>query len=317
MTKEAKSNLKGAALSLLAFAIFASHDVIVKYLGGSYTPFQIIFFSVILSFPWVIFLLMSDPQKDTVRPVHPWWSLLRTGCILVSGVCAFYAFSTIPLAQVYAILFAGPLIITVLSIPILGETVGIHRWSAVVVGLVGVIVALRPGGAELELGHFAAIGSAFSGSMASVVLRKIGRDERSVVLMLFPLLGNFIVMGAILGFVYEPMPVEHLGAVALMAVLAVVAGLVLIAAYKAGVAAIVAPMQYSQIIWATLFGALLFAEIPDAQTLAGAGIIIASGLYIVLREAMGGRSVNTPVLRTKSRMAMGNTPRTEPLEKID
>jgi drug/metabolite transporter (DMT)-like permease len=91
-------------------------------------------------------MLMRDATQGTLIPVHPWWTALRTGAAILTGSSAFYAFSILPLAEVYAILFAAPLLITVLSIPILGEKVGRHRWFAVVRGLIGVLVVLRPGG---------------------------------------------------------------------------------------------------------------------------------------------------------------------------
>ena len=229
---------------------------------------------------------------------------------IITGSAAFYAFSVLPLAQTYAILFAGPLIITVLSIPILGEKVGAHRWGAVIVGLVGVLVVLRPGAAELGLGHLAALVAAICGALAATIVRKIGRDERSAVLLLYPMMANFILMAALLPLVYRPMPLEHLGLIAVMATLAFVAGLCLIAAYKAADAAVVAPMQYSQIIWATVFGLLFFDEAPDLITGIGAAIVMASGLYIVLREAFGGRSATTPVLQSRTRPETATSPRT-------
>lgn len=309
MTNHARSNLRGALFALAAFTLFSSHDVIVKTLGAQYATFQIIFFSVLLSFPLVVMMLMRDPDKATLLPVHPWWTALRTAAAMTTGVSAFYAFSTIPLAQVYAIIFAAPLLITMLSIPILGETVGVHRWAAVVLGLIGVIVVIRPGTAELGLGHAAAVTAAVTSSVASVIVRKIGRDERSAVLLLYPLMGNFLVMGAALPFVYVPMPVEHLGGLALMSVLAFTAMLLIIAAYKNGDAAIVAPMQYSQIFWAALYGWIFFGETIDTYTWFGAGIIILSGVYIVLRETFAGTSATTPVRRTKSRPDTATTPR--------
>ena len=300
MIDSAKSNLKGALLALSAFGIFATHDVVVKVLGGHYTPFQIIFFSVLFSFPLATLMLMRDATSGNLRPVHPWWTALRTLAAVLTGFSAFYAFSVLPLAETYAILFAAPMLITILSIPILGERVGPHRWAAIVIGLIGVFVVLRPGGSPLSLGHIAAIAAAVGSAMASVVVRKIGRDERSAVLMLYPMVSNFAVMACILPFVYRPMPIEHLGLMAVISLFGFVAGLFIIAAYRLGDAAIVAPMQYSQILWAAGFGILFFDEVPDFFTLVGAGIIIASGLYIVLRETIGGVSRNTPVLENKS-----------------
>jgi S-adenosylmethionine uptake transporter len=283
MTTAQRSNAKGAVLSLLAFGLFATHDVAVKILGGSYATFQIIFFSVLFSFPLVVLMLMRDRDSGNLIPVHPWWTGLRTVAGISTGIGAFYAFSVLPLAQTYSILFAMPLIITVLSVPILGEKVGAHRWGAVAVGLVGVLVVLRPGAAEFGLGHAAALGAACSGALASIITRKIGKDERSAVLMPYPMMANFVLMAAVMPFVYQPMPLEHLGLVAMMAVFAVVASLCLIAAYKAADAAVAAPMQYSQIVWAAVYGLLIFDETADLMTWIGAAIVIASGIYCECR----------------------------------
>lgn len=301
-------NAKGAILALLAFATYSMHDVIVKWLGASYSPVQIMFFSGLFAFPMVTLILIRDSRPGILRPVHPWWMLTRTLSAVITGFTAFYAFTVLPLAQVYAILFAAPLVITLLAIPILGEKVGIRRGVAVMVGLIGVLVVLRPGGAALGLGHLAALVAAFASSLASIIVRKIGQDERSVVLMLYPILANFILMGAALPFVYKPMPAVDLGGLALMSVMAFAASGLIIMAYKAGEAVVVAPMQYSQIIWAALTGALFFNEFPDLWTAVGASIIIASGIYIVLREG-GKKTTNRPVLRSRTRFETGVIPR--------
>ncbi|MEQ5869318.1 DMT family transporter [Sagittula sp. NFXS13] len=293
-------NAKGAFFALTAFGIFATHDVVVKYLGGGYSPFQVIFFSSLMSFPLVSFMLMRDPMPGTLRPVHPWWTAIRTTAAVLNGMCAFYAFSVLPLAQTYAILFATPLLITLLSIPLLGEQVGWRRGLAVGVGLLGVMVVLRPGSTELSSGHLAAMGSAVFGATASIIVRKVGHAERSVTLLLYPMAANFVVVGILMIAVYKPMPIIDIGATSMISLLGFVAGLFLIAAYKSGEAAIVAPMQYSQILWASAYGFFLFDETIDTYTIIGAGIIIASGIYIVARESTKGDS-QTPVLRTRSR----------------
>lgn len=302
-------NAKGALLALLAFGIFSSHDVIVKILGGAYAPFQIVFFSVLLSFPLAMIMLMRDSTPGTLVPKHPWWLALRTAAAVVTGVSVFYAFSVLPLTQVYAIIFATPLLITILAIPVLGEKVRLRRWMAVLVGLAGVLVVLRPGSTDLTLGHLAALVGAVGGAVASIVVRKIGSEERTAVMLLYPMMANFILMACALPFVYEPMPIKDLGLLAVIAIFAWIAGRLVIAAYQAGEAAIIAPMQYSQIIWASLFGYIFFGETIDQATAIGAGIIIASGMYIVLRESRSGASENTPVLRTRSRSETGTTPR--------
>ena len=309
MMQIANANLRGAVFALLAFAIFATHDVVVKILGASYSPVQIIFFSVLFGFPLVTVMLIRDPVDGNLRARHPWWSFLRTVSTVITGVTAFYAFSVLPLAQTYAILFATPILITLLAIPVLGERVGLRRGLAIVVGMIGVLIVLRPGGADLSLGHAAALVAAVCSSLASVIVRRIGKEERSVVLLLYPMLGNFVVLGLALPFVYEPMPILDLGMTAIIALFGFIAMIFVIAAYRSAEAVIVAPMQYSQMIWATIFGFFLFDEAPDAMTLIGAGVIIASGLYIVMRESRVNVSKNSPVLQSRSRPETGIMPR--------
>jgi S-adenosylmethionine uptake transporter len=306
------SPLPGILLSLLSFALFATHDVAVKMLGGGYAVFQIIFFSVLLTFPLVVLMLLRDPQSGTLRPVHPWWTAIRTASAVLTGLSAFYAFSVLPLAQVYTILFASPLIITILSIPILGEKVGLHRGGAVIVGLAGVVIVLRPEDLEFGLGHVAALAAAFFGALGAVIMRKIGREERTAVMMLYPMMASFAVMACALPFVYRPIPLPDLGLWAMMAVFSFVGGLCLIAAYRRADAVLVAPMQYSQILWAVIYGWLFFDETIRGTTAAGAAVVILSGLYIVWREGRG-RSVHSPVLRTRSRPETGTDLRVTPL----
>ncbi len=309
-------NLRGAILALVAMGIFATHDVVVKALGAHYSAIQIVFFAALLSFPIVSVILLNDASEASLRPRHPWWVLLRTVCTVITGVSAFYAFSNLPLAQVYVILFSSPLLITILAIPILGERVRARRWAAVIVGLIGVLIVMRPGQSALSVGHLAALVAAVCGATASVIVRRIGSEERSVVLLLFPMVGNFLAMGLALPFIYQPMSVEHLGMMGVIAVLGLIGSFLVILAYRAGEAVIVAPMQYSQILWATAYGYFLFNERPDMATGIGAGVIIASGLYIVFRESRVGASEHKPVTQTRGRTETVTTPRSSVLQRV-
>jgi S-adenosylmethionine uptake transporter len=309
------SNIKGALYALLAMAIYASHDAVVKGLGDTYSPIQIVFMASLLSFPAISLILLNDHHEGNLRPVHPWWVIARSAATVASGVLAFFAFVNLPLAQVYPILFATPLFITVLAIPVLGEKVGLHRWAAVLLGLIGVLIVVRPGQAALGLGHVAALASAGTGAFAAIAVRKIGHKERSVVLLLAPLLGNFLAMGAALPFVWQPLQLIDLGLLGVVAGFGLIASFLMILAYRAGEAAIIAPMQYSQILWAVFYGRVLFGETLDAPTLLGAALVIASGIYIVFRESRGDVSQNTPVLRTRGRVEMATSPRSSLLQR--
>jgi len=308
-------NAKGAIYALLGFALFSAHDVIVKYLGGNYSTFQILFFSVLFSFPMVLTMHLRERSSQDLIPKHPWWSTLRVLATVITGISAFYAFSVLPMAQVYAFLFCMPLVITVLSIPILGEKVGIHRGGAVIVGLIGVMIVLRPGSTEFTLGHIAALTAAMFGGLGSLIVRKIGKDERNIVLLLYPMFASLLLMGALMPPSYVPLKLLDLGALSLMAILASTAQLCIILAYKSGEAAVVAPMHYSQMIWAIIYGFFIFQEWPDAMTLIGSLVIIASGSYVVFRESRKKVSQNTPVLRNRSRADTGTVPRISFLDK--
>jgi S-adenosylmethionine uptake transporter len=303
------TNLQGALLSLAAFGVYATHDLLIKFLGSSYSPVQLIFYSVLLGFPLVTVMLMSDRTDGNLFPRHPWWTLLRSGTGVINALTGFYAFSVLPLAQVYAIVFAMPILITLMAIPLLGERIGMHRGIAVVVGLLGVLIVLQPEGSGFSLGHLAALVAAMMGATTSVIVRKIGKEERSIVLMLYPMVANFVVMVMLLPFVYVPMPIEHLGLLALMSALGVGGGLFLIAAYRRAPAVIVAPMQYSQIVWAIIFGWLFFSESIDGRTAIGTAVIIASGIYIVLREDKPSVSRNRPVTEGPSRYDTASIPK--------
>lgn len=292
--------LSGIVFAICAFALFSTHDALIKLLGSSYAPFQVIFFSVLFGFPPVAMSMGAERALDNFRPHHPWWLAARTLGILVSMSCGFYAFTVLPLAQVYAILFAMPLLITAMSVPFLGETVGARRWIAIVLGLAGVLVVVRPGIEPLNLGHLAALTAAVVNSFGAIIVRKISSDERTAVLILYPMAATLIVMAALLPTVYTPMPLGDLWLAALIGVLAFGGQMLNIQAYKRASAAVVAPMQYSQIIWATIFGSLFFDEFPDEWTFVGAAIIITSGIFIIWRETRSAVSNRQPVLRTSN-----------------
>ncbi len=294
------TTVKGLGFAFLGFAVFASHDALIKVLGGTYSVLQIIFFATLFSFVPMAVSMLADRTPSNFRPHHPWLVMLRSGLVVTSMSCAFYAFSVLPLAEVYSLLFSFPLIVTVLSIPILGEVVRAQRWAAVGVGLIGVLIVLRPGTTDITLGHLAALTAAFCSAFGSVLVRKIGNEERSAVLILYPMLLAIVVMSLMQPAVYQAPSLLHLAMMALVGLFSVIAQHLIILAYRAAPAGVIAPSQYSQIIWATIFGMAFFGERPDGWVAVGASIIIASGVFVVWRESRTDVSPNKPVLRVRS-----------------
>jgi len=281
---ETKSSLQGVSLALLGFALYATHDVFVKHLGGFYSPFQILFFAVLFSFPLVTLYALKNPRTGSLWPHHPFLMLLRVLAISITGFCAFFAFSILPLPQTYALLFLTPILITLLSIPFLGEKVGLHRWGAVLVGFMGVLIVLQPTTGSLTIGHLAGIAAACASAVASLITRKIGPREKTSVMLIYPLLGNFFIVGLILPFVYVPMPLTHLLEITMISLLGFLAMICIVVSLQRANAGLIAPMQYSQIIWAGIFASTIFNDRMTWSFVLGAALIVASGLYIVRRE---------------------------------
>lgn len=297
MSDTSQSPLRGLGFAFAAFGLFATHDAVIKLLGMQFAVFQIIFFAMLFAFVPMSVMMLADRQVDNFRPHHPWLILIRSTTTVIAMSTAFYAFTVLPLAEVYALLFATPLLITAMSAWLLGEPVRGQRWAAVIVGLIGVLIVLRPGVTVITFGHICALIAAFCSALGSIIMRKIGGEERTAVMILYPMLSSILAMGLILPFVYVPMQIMDLGLSASVGVMSVFAQMMIIAAYRAAPAAVVAPTQYSQILWATAFGALFFDELPDMWVGVGAAVIIASGVFIVWRESRPSVSVRNPILR--------------------
>ena len=277
------SALRGAILSVLAFSLYSLNDITVKFLGETYNPVQILFFSGMAGFPLVVLQMMVDPTPGSMRPVQWSYTLARMAIVIVNGLTVSYAFTVLPLSQAYAIFFMMPLFICVLAVPLLGEPIDLPRGLAVVAGLAGVLIVLRPGLLVLNWAHLSALSGAALGALYYIILRKTGGQERMAVIMLYPMLAQTSAVALLLPFVYQPMPVLHVGLLGLMAVEGFIGSLFIVWAYRAAPAVVVAPMQYVQIIVATLFGTLYFGEKMDALTALGIAIIIAAGLFIMTR----------------------------------
>lgn len=297
MSDTQQSPLRGLGFAFAAFGLFATHDAVIKVLGANYAVFQIIFFAMLFAFVPMSILMLADRQVDNFRPHHPWLILIRATTSVIAMSTAFYAFTVLPLAEVYALLFATPLLITAMAAWLLGEPVRAQRWAAVVVGLIGVIIVLRPGVIAISFGHVCALIAAFCSALGSIIMRKIGGEERTAVMILYPMLSSIVAMGLLLPFVYVPMELVDFGLVASVGVMSVFAQMMIITGYRVAPAAVVAPTQYSQILWATAFGALFFDELPDVWVGIGATIIIASGVFIVWRESRPQVSERNPILR--------------------
>lgn len=281
----------GVLVALGAYAAYSIADALVKGLGADLNAFEIGLFTTAFS---VIPALFSKPAterwRDTFKLRRPALMLLIATARTASALLITYSFVTIPLAEAYCLVFLIPIMTIILSVLILHERVGIDRWALVITSFLGVLLVVRPGFRELELGHLTAFGCAVSAAISITAMRLISGEERRVSLFalpgLFTLVANAV--GVLLvGFAWPSWSL--LGGLLVSGVLGGIGYLLQINAVALAPASRVAPMQYSQVIWALLFGAVFFAEVPDALGLAGLGVVVAAGLANVFSDGARAR----------------------------
>ncbi len=304
-TENSSSILKGPLFALVGYAVFSTHDALLKWLAD-YSVFQIIFFAMLFGYVPFSLARVIEPNPGSVKAVNLKLVMFRSLLMMGSLFSAFLAFSMLPLVEVYVLIFTAPLIISVMAIHFLNEKVHLFRWASIFLGLVGIIIVLRPSVETITLGHLLGLSAAFCSAGAAIISRKVGSSENAATMILYPLLTSILVTGCILPFVYKPMPLQDLGVMFLIGVFAQIGQLCIVFAYRNASAGFIAPMQYSQIIWAVIFGSLFFNETVDQWVIIGASITILSGLLILWREAK--ISKVRPNLRTRNTRMVSAAP---------
>lgn len=277
--------LQGVALGFLTYGVFACGDAGVKALGGTLPVFQIVFFTTLFASAVLFFHRpRGEHWRNLFRMKRPTLVLLRAASGVIAGILGVVAFTSLPLAEAYALIFLMPMFVTVLSVPFLKEAIGWRRWSAVLLGLAGVALVVRPGFRELLPGHFAAMGVAFFAAVTVITLRAIGHSEQRVTLMGTAMLAALAVNGVLMLPEFVMPAPNQLALLAFAGTCGGIGHMGMMAALRRAPANRVAPTQYSQIVWAVLIGALIFHERPDTLAVAGIVIVVASGLFTFIRE---------------------------------
>jgi S-adenosylmethionine uptake transporter len=276
---------KGVVLGFACFAAYAISDAFVKALHGSVPPYESVFFGGLLGLAAIPFVRERGEGWHAVfqaRRPSLWWVRAVTGAI--SNITSVIAFTRLPMAEVFALIFLMPIFVTLLSVLFLGEHVGWRRWTAVVVGFAGVLVVLRPGFRALGVGHFAALACGLAGAVSMVALRKAGPDERRISLYGAGVVGPLVAGGLLMLPRFAWPGMQEWGLLAGYGLLAALAGVLLMLATQHAPANRVAPTQYSQMLWAIGFGYWLFGDALDWPMLVGIVLILGAGLFTLVRE---------------------------------
>ena len=278
-------NLRGIGAMLLAAAVFSLMDAGLKLLSPHYPALQVAAMRALSSMPLVIAYVAWRGAFGSLLRVR--WPLHLMRGVLGIAMLSLFAFALrdLPLAQAYSIFFVAPLLITALSVPILRERVDLARWIAIMVGLVGVLVALRPRTSGLlSLSGLAVLGAALCYAVSAVTVRIIGRTDssESQVFWLMVLVG--VGAGLMAAPVWVPIRAADAWVLTGVAIFGFLGQLWITEAFRQGEASAIAPFEYSALGWALLLDWVLWRTLPDRFTLLGAAIIVASGIYLVRRE---------------------------------
>src|SRR5690606_23111586 len=281
-------NARGALWMLLAGAVFTAQGALVKLLGTRLDSFQIAFFRCAVGLltiaPFIVGPYLAQGATALFMTGRPWMHLAR-GLVGVAGLfCGFYAVTHLPLADATAISFTKPLFMIVLAVLFLGERFRWRRWSATAIGFIGVLIIMRPGTASFDPAALVALlGSLFVADVV-VLVKKLATTERNVtILFYFAVITTIVSAGPALLVWQDPSGAE-LVLLALVGIAATLGQACSLRAYRAGEATAVMPFDYARLVFAAAYGYLFFAEVPDIWTYVGAAILVASTLYIALRD---------------------------------
>jgi drug/metabolite transporter (DMT)-like permease len=280
--------LRGIVAMLAACAAFACMDSLLKILSSSFSPAQVTALRGLTSLPLVcLYVLWRGETRALVAPGLRWRLHLLRGVLTVLMLMLFtFGLKTLGLAEAYTLTFVAPLVITLLSVPLLGERVHARHWIAIAFGFTGVVVALRPeGGAFVSMGALAILGAAVCYALANVLGRLVSRTEPNATLIFWTTFGLALGGSLMAAPQWVPLRMEHAWLLAGLAVSGFLGQLAIAEAFRHGQAAAIAPFEYSALAWAIALDWLIWRTVPDAWTLGGGAIIIASGLYLARHEA--------------------------------
>lgn len=277
---------KGVAYMLAAAATLTVMDAGVKWLTDHYSVPQIGFMRYAIGILVAVGFALRLGGLPTLRTSRPGGHALRSVFNLGTMLTFYYALALLPLADSIAIGYAAPLIMTALSVPLLGERVGVRRWSAVIVGFVGVVVILRPSAAGISPGAMFALAAALLYALTLVTSRQLSATESSHTILFYYSLFVVVALAGVMPFVWVTPRLEDLWLIFFVGVAGSFGQFFLNQAFRYGEVSLLAPLDYSGLVWAALLGFLLWGDIPGTFVWVGAAIIVTAGIYIVRREAM-------------------------------
>jgi drug/metabolite transporter (DMT)-like permease len=296
------SPLYGMAAAVGAFLMLSTMSLLAKLLTENHNVAEVAFWRNLIGvLPFVIAILAFRRRGILQIKSRPGVVFTRSIIATASIMCLFGAFALLPLADATALVFTSALFVPVFGFFFLGERVGPYRWSAILVGFVGVLIIAQPTGDWNMLGVVLAIAAACFNATLSTMLRLLGRTEQPATLTFYLLAVGLVLLAPAMPFIASMPSARDMGLFVALGLCGLLMQLLLSTAFKYTPAALASLFSYTQIIWATLFGWAIFGDWPAANIIIGAGIVVLASVFVVLREsylARKGRLVHPPAPST-------------------
>lgn len=281
----ADDTLSGILLMIASMAVFSGMDATSKFLTSDYHPLMVAWGRYVMQTLLLVPLVLWTGVMRTLRSAAPMRQVWRGACLYGSSICFVGGLSQLPLAEAAALGFVSPMFTTALSIPFLGEKVGVRRWAAIVIGFVGVLIVIRPGTTAFNVAALLPILSAAFWAVALIITRQMSyRGDPPLTTLVYTSLAGVAIGTPTLPWFWTAPDLNGWLIMAAMGAMSIGGHYLLVQAFQRGSASILAPFSYSQMIWATLLGYFAFHALPDLWTWIGAAVIISSGVYVWHRE---------------------------------
>lgn len=278
--------LRGIALIVFAIFLFVVMDATAKYLSAYLPVLQIVWARNVFAIVFTLVMLRRRDPIAMLRSRRPGLQLARSFLLFASTWFFFAAIQAIPLADASSISFVAPLMVTALSVPLLGERVGPRRWAAVAVGFVSAMIIIRPDPATLQVASLLPLGSATCFALYQIATRVLAGNDHAVTTTLYSPVVGAVFCSALMPLLWTRPDLLQWGLLLLVGALGGFSHFVLIKAYEYAPPSLLAPFAYTNLIWSVSFGFALFGDLPDRWTALGAAIVVASGLYTLYREGV-------------------------------
>jgi drug/metabolite transporter (DMT)-like permease len=275
---------RGIALILTSTVFLGTSDVTSKYLSATLPSIEIAWIRFLVFALLMVPAMLPGSPLFALRTSRPGLQAMRGAALLGSSLLFISGLRFLPIAEASATGFVSPLFVTALSIFFLGESVGLRRWAATAVGLIGVLIILRPGSSTFHPAAAFPLVSAFCWALTLVMTRMLSGRERVVTTMTYSAISGFLILSALVPLVWVTPSWHDILFGILIGVTSTAGQWIVVLAFRYANASVLAPFSYTQLLWVSSLGFFIFGEVPDVWTVTGAAFVVASGLYTAHRE---------------------------------